>query len=351
MILSMLLAFGLAQTAHTLSPEAVEHVKAGMAAQQAGRMSDAIAEFKKVVELEPALPAAYVNLGAAYLQDHQYAQAITPLQKSVDLNPELVGAQQMLGYALLQQGYVKESIPHLERAHVDDLLGIAETRAGRLQEAITHLTAALGKRPNDPELLYYLGRASGLLSKEAMDTLETAFPESARSHEALGEGYAALRQVPEAQKEFAEAIRLEPKALGVHLALGQLYATSSQWPKAEQEFRAESELQPGDAETAYLLGNSLLQQGKMKEAIAELERSSKLRPDMPETLYALGKARSLTADPTGAESAWTKVVSIEKTGSLAAQAHFGLASLYRKMGKASEAAKEMQEYQRLQGSK
>ena len=178
----------------------------------------------------------------------------------------------MLGYALLQQGYVAEAIPHLDRAQAEDLLGIAEVRVGKLQEAITHLNAALAKRPNDPELLYYLGRASGLLSKEAMDTLEGAYPNSARAHQALGEGYAALRQVPEAEREYREAIRLSPKAAGVHLALGEMYATAGQWPQAEEQFRAEAALQPGDAETAYSLGNSLLQQGKLREALTERRR-------------------------------------------------------------------------------
>jgi hypothetical protein len=40
-------------------------------------------------------------------------------------------------------------------------------------------------------------------------------------------------------------------------------------------------------------------------------------------------------------------VEIEKESALAAQAHFGLAGLYRKQGKAAEAQHEMREFQRL----
>ena len=39
---------------------------------------------------------------------------------------------------------------------------------------------------------------------------------------------------------------------------------------------------------------------------------------------------------------------MEKTSSLAAQAHFGLAGPYRKQGKTAEAEREMQEFQKLQ---
>ncbi len=109
------------------------------------------------------------------------------------------------------------------------------------------------------------------------------------------------------------------------------------------KFRAESKLQPGNAEAAYRLGDALLQQGKAHEARAVLERSDKLQPQMPETLYVLGKAASMEGDASAAEKAWTNLLTIEKEGSLAAQAHFGLAGLYRKQGKTEEAAEHMRE--------
>ena len=75
-----------------------------------------------------------------------------------------------------------------------------------------------------------------------------------------------------------------------------------------------------------------MQQGKVREARAELKRSDKLQPDMPETLYAMGKAASLEGVAESAEKAWKRVVQVEKGTSLAAQAHFALAGLYRKQG-------------------
>jgi hypothetical protein len=45
-----------------------------------------------------------------------------------------------------------------------------------------------------------------------------------------------------------------------------------------------------------------------------------------------------------------KVVELEKNTSLAAQAHFGLAGLYRKQGKTAPAQHEMQEFQKLQST-
>ena len=345
-MLSLALSIGLAWQV-AVSPEIVQHVQAGLDAKKNGQLKLAIAEFKKVTELAPALPAAFINLGAAYMEDHDYAEAIPPLKRSLELNPNAIGAEQMLGYALLVEGYAAEAIPHLEHAHADDGLGIAQLKVGKYPEAIAHLNTALAKHPNDPELLYYLGRASGLLSKEAMDTLEANFPDSPRSHQALAENYAVLRKVPEGEKEYREALKLNAATPGVHLALGQLYAAASEWAKADSEFAAEAKLEPGDAETAYSLGNALLQEGKLKEARVELQRADRLRPEMPETLYALGKAESLDGDAAKAESTWKQLLKIENSGSLAAQAHFALAALYRKQGRAAEASSEMENYNRL----
>jgi Flp pilus assembly protein TadD len=129
-----------------------------------------------------------------------------------------------------------------------------------------------------------------------------------------------------------------------------VYAGAFQWPKAEEEFRTQAKLQPGNAEAAYRLGTALLEQGKAHEARSELARADKLLPDMPETLYSLGKAASLEGDTAAAEKEWTRLLSVEKETSLAAQAHFGLAGLYRKQGKTAAAQHEMQEFQRLQNS-
>jgi len=154
--------------------------------------------------------------------------------------------------------------------------------------------------------------------------------------------------MPNAEKEYEDALRLRPDVPEVHLELGQVYAGSFQWDKAEEEFRAQAKLQPGNAEAAYRLGEALLEQGKAKDARTELLRADKLMPDMPETLYSLGKADSLEGDAAAAEKEWTKLLTIEKESPLAAQAHFGLASLYRKQGKTVAAQHEMQEFQRLQ---
>ena len=347
MIFFFLLAYLGAQTAIS---DAAKHLQSGLEARQQHQVDVEIAEFRKAADLDPGMADAFVNLGAAYMEKHDYGLAIPPLKRALELSPDLAVAHQFLGYALLAQGYAAEAIPHLQRVGAQEALGIAQIETGQLTEAVANFSAALSNRTDDPDLLYYLGHASGLLSKNAIDSLLAAHPDSARAHQALAENYYVLRQMPQAEKEYQEALRLRPELPGLHLELGQVYANSAQWPKAEEQFRAEARLRPGNAEAAYRLGAALVQQGKAAEALPELKRSNDLKPDMPETLYSLGKAASLSGDPATAEKAWTRVIELEKETSLAAQSHFGLAALYRKQGKAQLAQREMQEFQRLQST-
>src|SRR5580692_6298013 len=327
---------------------AVEHLHAGVAAEKSGQLDAALAEFQKASELDPKLAIAFTDVGGVYIEKRDYASAIPPLKQAIALSPNLEAAHRLLEYALLTQGYATEAIPHLEQAHAEDALGIALLDAGKLPEAVAVLQKSLAQSPDDPELLYYYGRASGLLSKQVFDQLEARFPDSARAHEMMAQDYAVLRDVPAAEREFFAALRLRPQTAGLHLQLGELYARAQQWDKAEEQFRLETELQPGSAEAFYRLGEARMQLDKIHEARETLVHSDQFREDMPETLYQLGKAAAMDGDETTAQQSWQHLLSMEKNTALAAQAHFGLAGIYRKQGKRADADREMQEFHKLQ---
>jgi tetratricopeptide (TPR) repeat protein len=331
-------------------PPALQHFHAGVEAEKSGQLDTAVAELRKATELDSTLVIAFADLGGVYIEKRDYAAAIPPLKRAIELNPDLEGAHRLLGYALLAQGYATDAIPHLEKAHAEDALGIALLEAGKLPEALAVLQKALAQNPNDPELLYYYGRTSGLLSKQIFDELEARFPNSARAHQMMAQDYAVLRDVPSAEREFFEALRLHPQTAGLHLELGELYARAQQWDKAEEQLRLETAIQPGSAEAFYRLGEALLQLGRFHEAREALVHSDQLRPDMPETLYELGKAAAMDGDDTTAQKCWQHLLSLEKDTPLAAQAHFGLSGIYRKQGKGADADREMEAFRKLQNN-
>ena len=131
----------------------------------------------------------------------------------------------MLGSALLAEGFAAEAIPHLQKAQADDLLGVALLEAGKPRDAVDRLEAALGKRPNDPDLLYYLGVAYGQLSKQLFDRVRNENPNSARAQQLSGEALAAAGNHPAAEEHFKAALELRPDLRDIHYALGEIVSS------------------------------------------------------------------------------------------------------------------------------
>jgi tetratricopeptide (TPR) repeat protein len=319
----------------------VQSGEAGTVAVREGQTDVGVTQLRKAIDLAPDQAAGYFNLGVAYSLRRDYGEAVPLLRKAIELDPRLAAAHQYLGYALLAQGYAAESIAEFKGVNDQAGLGIAQLEIGDLPQAVQNLQAALVGRSNDPDLLYYLARASGLLSKQTYDLLISTYPSSARANEALAENYSALRHVQEAETSYLAALRLRPDLPGAHLALGQVYASAEKWNQAQDQFSAEVKLRPGSAEAEYRLGFSLLQNGREHEALVALKRADILQPDMPETLYALGKAEFMAGDYPAAEKDWNRVLALESTGPLASQVHFGLATLYRKQGRNEDAKRQM----------
>lgn len=387
----------------SLTPEVIEHAQAGAAAQKQGQYSLAIKEFRKVTELMPNSASAHANLGDAYFQNGEYAAAIPELEQALKLDPKLMGTHQTLGVALLVQGDAAGALPHLEQTHTPELLGLAYLETGRLGSAVMALQASLERQPDDPDLLYYYGqataqagqrtrtqlaridpdpihekeraqrplsdvatlqtalakqpddpgllfdfqRAAALASKQAFDKILEKDGGSARAHQVTAERDVAAGQLSEAEKEYAEALRLKPYAPGVHAALGNVLAAEGKEQGAITFFRMETQLRPADVNASYRLAAALLKQGHAKEALTEFARADQLRPGTPQILLGLGNAAQAAKDNGRAQESWTKLLAIDQKSDMAAQAHFGLATLYRETGRVSQADSEMAAYQKL----
>jgi len=331
----------------SVPPDALPLMQSGIDAENRGALDEAVAAFRKAADLAPDSAIVFLRLGDAYMEKHDYGAAISPLKHAAELSPDSPAVHQLLGYALLATGYAADAIPHLKIINDAGALGIAELQAGQAAEAVANLQTALAKSPDDPDLLFYLSRASTALAGQSLDRLRSVGPNSARGHQALGQTDYEMKILPEAAKEYEQAIAMRPDLPGLRLELGQVFAAGSEWAKAEEQFRGEAKMQPGSAEAAYRLGNALLQQGKMKEAAEELKRSDVLSPGMPETLYALGKAAAVS-DPDVAEHALQRVIELEKDTPLTGQAYLTLAQIHRKQGKTEQAARDMQDYRRIQ---
>ena len=98
-----------------VSPEAAQHMQAGVEAHKQGQFDVAIKEFRKATASDPNLAEGFLDLGEVCLETRDYPAAVAALKRALELSPELDAAHLQLGYALLAQGYAEEAIPHLTR--------------------------------------------------------------------------------------------------------------------------------------------------------------------------------------------------------------------------------------------
>ena len=122
----------------------------GLIARAESRTSDAIREFERVHQLDPADVGASVNLGQMYLEARQYPQAIAVLRPAAAVEPYNVTVAYNLGLALTRGGQIDEGQRMLERAQRLRSTGYAVTfgtgylEQGRYAEAM----ASTGSEPD-----------------------------------------------------------------------------------------------------------------------------------------------------------------------------------------------------------
>src|ERR1700742_1424177 len=182
--------------------EAAQHLQSGLALERRSDLDGAIREFLEAVKAAPDYDPALLNLGDAYMKKSDFANAVPPLKKALELNPSADVAKRLLGYALLAQGYASEAIKYLDQVHEYRALGIAQMETGKYADAVASLLAASAQTPNDPDILFYLSRASEALSSQSLDRLLMQFPNSDRAHQALGRHYFATKETGKAIQAY-----------------------------------------------------------------------------------------------------------------------------------------------------
>jgi tetratricopeptide (TPR) repeat protein len=71
---------------------AKEYFDRGISLGKQGKIDEAIAEFKKAVELAPRNPKIYFNLGYAYEGKRDANKALTYYDKAIELDPKFINA-------------------------------------------------------------------------------------------------------------------------------------------------------------------------------------------------------------------------------------------------------------------
>jgi tetratricopeptide (TPR) repeat protein len=181
----------------------------------------AIPQLQRVLQEDPGLALANLELGRALNGVERYADAIPWLQKAVQLNPQSGRAHFELGSAYGATGNWAGSAEQLELAVVrtpesDDLhffLAFAYDNLGRGADAEKAYRDTLKINPNHFRANLFMGRLLGMQNNAsaALPFLQKAAkiqPQSPDAHAFLANVYLELGQTENARREQAEAQRL-----------------------------------------------------------------------------------------------------------------------------------------------
>jgi predicted Zn-dependent protease len=169
----------------------------GMAQHMAGRDREALAQFERVLRLQPnALPA--VMLGAAsYMRVGEPGKAVPLLRKGLALSPGDKQGRQML---------------------IDALFMLR-----RFEEAAGELEKAVAGHKTDARLWYGLGRAYEALAQRSFEHLQKLAPESAYTLVLVGESQLSRGRNSSAFRLFHDALKRDARIRGAQSGLAAVY--------------------------------------------------------------------------------------------------------------------------------
>lgn len=289
-----------------------------------GLDSEAVAEYRKVLELKPGLYEAQLNLGILLLRQKRAAEAETYLRAAAQQKPEQARPRLHLGLALLETGDAAGAAEALQAALEKDPssplahLGLARAlaRQGMLDQASAHFRKAAELDAGFQDALWEL---AALYEKNGRGAEAIAiyqqFPDNPAARERLGQLLMEAGRAAEAVPHLEWVVARSPSAAN-RAALALAYSRSGQAEKALDELRRAVESEPDNLELRIMYGRMLRDQKRYAEAAAEFLRYVQARPDSVEgwnelaamlvslaqyeqALAALDRVRALGAETAG----------------------------------------------------
>lgn len=175
----------------TRSASGIEYYNVAVKAHLAGKLDEAIQQYREALNVNPNLGQAHCNLGLIFNQQHKFAEALAEFQKALAIDPKDAITYNGIGAAL--------------RAQKD------------LDGAIKNWQTAVTYNPHLATAHYNLGTAYEL--KKDYDKALDSYRQATASDFRLGEAYFRMgiimrdrNQKSEAKEQFNQALKVAPGA-------------------------------------------------------------------------------------------------------------------------------------------
>lgn len=285
-------------------------------------------------------------------------QGIQLLKPLADRNPEPSGVERALGKAYYQERKLDEATTHLEAALKQDpsdlestqLLGLVYSELGRASQAIPLLQKVQAALPHpDPTSFYALGvnYLAARRFNEARATFARMFsvaPDSAQAHLVLGQMMMHQNLEDQAAPELKQALATEPRLPMAHFLLGEVDLYRGRTEEALAEFKAELALNPISWVAYWRMGDAYSRLGRWDDAERALKQSLWLDQTFTGPYVLLGKVDLKKGDAGLAAEYLERALSMDPENFTA---HYLLGTAYQQMGRAADAEREFETSRKL----
>ncbi|MFO7769164.1 MAG: tetratricopeptide repeat protein [bacterium] len=234
-----------------------------------GRFGQAMAAYKKAVELSPEDLGLKLKVAGAYRDRGLRSEAIERYETILEEHPESLEARRELALLLAAEGLRTRAMEQIgilkDRMPGSPVPWKLEARMAQQDEdwrdAVTHWRQALRRDDQDAEAYHMMGRA----------------------HMELGD-------YPSALAALQQAVRVEEGYDDAYFELGLTLIELNRIDRAEEAYRNYIDTHPRDAQAYYKLGNALLSKGYAEQAVEQYRRAVAIRPGYADAHFNLGMA-------------------------------------------------------------
>jgi Tfp pilus assembly protein PilF len=238
-----------------------ETFASGVASLKAGKLDEAEAAFRLVIDGGAGVAYVHNNLAIVYQQRGQHAKAAAEFREAIRLDGAYPAPRILLGASLLALGRTAEAQAELRKAVKiaprEPLARLELARAhgsgGDWAGAVEDYRALAQIDPANPDFRYGLGTSYLRLSEQCLRELQEVAPHSARVHQAQGHGLRVQGRPDRALAAFARAAEADPSLPEIHLAMAQIHLEQGRYADARREAERELEVVPESAGARALL--------------------------------------------------------------------------------------------------
>jgi predicted Zn-dependent protease len=224
------------------------------------------------------------------------------------------------------------------------LLAACAYLTGDYQNALKASGGLAANPSTEAEGLYWETKASGNLATQSLARASAADPNSPKLHVLLGDIYRQQKNIPEAEKEYRQALSLRPQDTGAQFGLSLALLAAGQTDEALSLAQTALEKNPDDPELNAVMGEILCARHEYSDAEPFLKKSLNTKPEFVSRVHALlGNVYAKTNRTQEAIAEMRLGLDSDRDGSL----HYQIARLYLKVGDRDSAKQAFAESDRL----